>query len=32
MWIGVTAVSTLRDYLTFIASVSLWKYMYDIFS
>ena len=30
MWRGVTAVSTLRDDLTFIVSVSLRKY--DIFS
>ena len=30
MWRGVTAVSTLRDDLTFIESVSLKKY--DIFS
>ena len=29
MWRGVTAVSTLRDDLTFIVSVSLGKY--DIF-
>ena len=28
MWRGVTAVSTLRDDLTFIVSVSLRKYVY----